>query len=111
MTYIGIMGAGLVPAPASPAATATELAAIISLVKPFAVFVHPSSRDVLQEAVSLVPEVCRPKGTFGMTRDSREQLGSVFSLVDSVAEDAVLPFTGLDGRKGSETLALVPFSR
>lgn len=111
MVYIGIMGAGLVPAPASPAATGKELAAIIELVKPHAIVVHPSCRKVLIEAISLAPASCRPSGIIGMTEDSSEQDGSIFSLVQSVAEGAILPFAGLDGRKGNETLALVPFSR
>lgn len=111
MVYIGMMGAGLVPAPASPAATSKELAAIITLVKPFAVVAHPNCREVLRQAVSLVPEANRPKGTLGMTSGIQEQRGSIFSLVDSVDDEAVLPFAGLDGRRGCDTLALVPFSR
>jgi long-subunit acyl-CoA synthetase (AMP-forming) len=111
MVYIGIMGAGLVPAPASPAATSNELAAMIQLVEPFAVVVHPSCREVLAQAFSQVPVSCRPAGIIGMTRAHNEAHGSIFTLAESVSESALLPFAGLKGRKGSETLALVPFSR
>ncbi|KAK9896848.1 acetyl-CoA synthetase-like protein [Cystobasidium minutum MCA 4210] len=110
MVYIGVMGAGLVPAPASPAATASEVAAMMKLVKPFAVIVHPSCRETATAAVKLLPESLKPRGFIGMTPDSTEEYGSIFSLVDSVRDREILPFVGLQGRKGKDTLALVPFS-
>lgn len=111
MVYIGLMGAGLVPAPASPAATAKELAAIINLVKPYAVVIHPSCRPTLSQAILQAADSSRPLVLIGMTKDYDEQNGNIFALVNSVNDEAVLPFVGLDGRNGSETLALVPFSR
>lgn len=111
MVYIGLMGAGLVPAPASPAATAKELAAIVDLVKPYAVVVHPTCRQTLSQAIKQVSERSRPVVTIGMTKDFDEHNGNIFALVNSVKSEAVLPFAGLEGQKGSETLALVPFSR
>lgn len=111
MVYIGVMGAGLVPAPASPAATANEVAAMMELVKPYAVLVHPSCRETVVAAVSQLPKFLRPKGFIGMTEDSKEDYGSIFSLVGSVNSRDVLPFASLEGRKGKDTLALVPFSR
>ena len=59
MTYIGIMGAGLVPSPVSPAATAPELAAILRLAQAKAVVVHPTLQSLLHDAVQLAGK-CAP---------------------------------------------------
>lgn len=111
MVYIGLMGAGLVPAPASPAATPNELAAMIKLVQPFSVIVHPSCRKGLIAAMQQLPPEIRPTGLIGMTRDSKEDFGSVFDMVDAVRDGEVEAFVGLHGKKGKDTLALIPFSR
>lgn len=109
MVYIGLMGAGLVPAPASPAATAKELCAMIELIEPYFMIVHSDQKTLVQEALKIAKHT--PQAIVGMDDKSDYGVGNIHGLVQTVAEDAVLPFEDLHGRKSKDALALIPFSR
>lgn len=107
MTYIGIMGAGIVPSPISPAATPSELANILRLAQSKAVVVHPTLKSLLQEAL-LIAGGDVPAPLLLLMEDDGSGAPSVQGAVAAGAK-ASKPFEPLR-KPAKDTLALVPYS-
>jgi acyl-CoA synthetase (AMP-forming)/AMP-acid ligase II len=108
-TYVGLLGAGLVPNPVNPLATVRELVYALELSRPSALVIHPSC---LANVCIALKET---KANFTLPHivliDGNDDSSTItLSGIVALGKMAPLPFETLK-TASSDALALLPFSR